>query len=194
MKLWTPNQHLDNGRFIRPLAKILESPLPNPPRCIGEGARFQVSPLYKGGLRGVYSTYARGLLYKKSGERIVYLPEAGVQAVLDLLLIRGKAPGSLFYPLNKANKIIHRRMSEQGVLRALRRHGEKADVEAFTPDDFKRTFIGNLLDAGADIVTVAKLAGHASPNTTSKYDRRGEAAKKRAIDLLNVLYNRRKNG
>jgi integrase len=111
----------------------------------------------------------------------------------DWLLIRGKAHGSLFYPLNKANKIIHRRMSEQGVLRALRRRGEKADVDAFTPHDFRRTFIGNLLDAGADIVTIAKLAGHASPSTTSKYDRRGEVAKKRAIDLLNVPYNRRNN-
>ncbi|HEY9804556.1 MAG TPA: site-specific integrase [Leptolyngbyaceae cyanobacterium] len=126
-------------------------------------------------------------------ERIIYLPEAGVQAVTDWLLIRGKAPGPLFYPLNKANKIIPKRMSEQGVLRALQRRGEKADVDAFTPHDFRRTFIGNLLDAGADIVTVAKLAGHASPSTTSKYDRRGEAAKKRAIDLLNVPYSKRKN-
>ena len=124
-------------------------------------------------------------------ERIVYLPEAGVQAVLDWLLIRGKVPGPLFYPLNKAKKIILRRMSEQGVLRALQRRGEKADVEAFTPHDFRRTFIGNLLDGGADIVTIAKLAGHASPSTTSKYDRRGEVAKKRAIDLLNVPYSRR---
>ncbi|MEH2110845.1 DUF4351 domain-containing protein [Nostoc sp.] len=38
--------------FSRPLAKILESPLPNPPRCVGEGARFQVSPQYIGGIKG----------------------------------------------------------------------------------------------------------------------------------------------
>ncbi|KAB8318310.1 site-specific integrase [Tolypothrix campylonemoides VB511288] len=124
-------------------------------------------------------------------ERIVYLPEAGVRAVQDWLLIRGKAPGPLFYPLDKAQKIIHRRMSEQGVLRALQRRSERAGVDAFTPHDFRRTFIGNLLDAGADIVTVQKLAGHASPSTTSKYDRRGEAAQKRAVDLLDVPYSGR---
>jgi integrase len=124
-------------------------------------------------------------------ERIVYLPEAGVRAVQDWLHLRGKEPGPLFYPLDKAQKIIPRRMSEQGVLRALQRRGEPAGVENFTPHDFRRTFIGNLLDAGADIVTVAKLAGHASPSTTSKYDRRGEAAKKRAIDLIDVPYNGR---
>ena len=119
--------------------------------------------------------------------RIVYLPLSGIKAVKDWLTIRTISPGPLLYPLNKAHKMIDRRMSEQGVLKALRRRGEIAGVEEFTPHDLRRTFISNLLDAGVDIVTVSQLAGHASPSTTSKYDRRGEAAKKRAIDLLNIL-------
>ncbi|HAG85056.1 MAG TPA: integrase [Cyanobacteria bacterium UBA12227] len=123
---------------------------------------------------------------KGKKERIVYLPEAAVQVIQDWVAVRGKEPGPLFYPLDKGQKIYQRRMSEQGILRALQRRGERAGVDGFTPHDFRRTFIGNLLDAGADIVTVSKLAGHASTNTTSKYDRRGEAAKKRAIDLLDI--------
>lgn len=83
-------------------------------------------------------------------------------------------------------------MSEQGVLRALQRRGEQAGVAPFSPHDLRRTFISDLLDAGADIVTVSQLAGHASPSTTSRYDRRGEEAKLRAIDLLNVPYSGRK--
>jgi hypothetical protein len=50
-----------------------------------------------------------------------------------------------------------------------------------------------LIPAVPHIVTIAKLAGHASPITTSKYDRRGEAAKKWAVGLLNVPYKKRKN-
>jgi site-specific recombinase XerD len=125
-------------------------------------------------------------------DRMNYLPEGAVRAVEDWLVIRGKAPGPLLYPLDKAKRIIPRRMSEQGVMRALQRRGEKAGVAAFSPHDLRRTFISDLLDAGADIVTVSHLAGHASPSTTSRYDRRGEAAKRQAIDLLNVPYSGRR--
>ena len=59
---------------------------------------------------------------------------------------------------------------------------QEAGVDLFSPHDLRRTFCSDLLDA--DVVTVQKLTGHASPTTTAKYDRRNEEVKRAAVQKL----------
>lgn len=128
---------------------------------------------------------------KGGKDRTVYLPSAAVTVVEDWLTIRGKKPGPLLCPIRKGGKIQPRRMTPQAVLLIIRKRATEAGVESFSPHDFRRTFCSDLLDAGTDIVTVQKLAGHASPVTTAKYDRRGEEVKRKAVEQLGIPYTRR---
>jgi site-specific recombinase XerD len=123
---------------------------------------------------------------KGGKDRMVYLPDSAVVLVEDWLDVRGRSPGALLCPIRKGGQIEMRYMTPQAVLLILQKRAEQAGVESFSPHDFRRTFCSDLLDAGVDIVTVQKLAGHASPVTTAKYDRRGEETKRRAVQKLGL--------
>ncbi len=124
-------------------------------------------------------------------DRTTYTDDGGREALADWLAIRGQEPGPLLYPVRKGGRLERRRLSGDAVLEVLRRRAEQAHVSGFSPHDLRRTWIGDLLDAGADIATVQQLAGHANVQTTARYDRRPEATKRRAGNLLHVPYTRR---
>jgi len=124
-------------------------------------------------------------------DRTTYTDDGGREALADWLAIRGQEPGPLLYPVRKGGKLQRRRMTGDAVLEVMRKRAAQAPVSRFSPHDLRRTWIGDLLDAGADIATVQALAGHASVTTTAKYDRRPEATKRRAGNLLHVPYTRR---
>lgn len=124
-------------------------------------------------------------------DRTTYLDGGAAAALADWLAVRGPTAGPLLCPVNKGGTITIRRLSDQAVLGALQKRARQAGVMAFSPHDLRRTFISDLLDAGADIATVQRMAGHASPETTSRYDRSGETTKRRAASLLHLAYTPR---
>ena len=121
-------------------------------------------------------------------DRTVYMSALAIGAVTEWLGVRGRRPGPLLHPFRKGGFTDYKRMTPQSVLMILRKRAAEAEVERFSPHDFRRTFCSDLLDAGVDIVTVQKLAGHASPVTTGRYDRRGEETKRKAMEKLDIGY------
>ncbi|MBO3732208.1 tyrosine-type recombinase/integrase [Glycomyces niveus] len=128
---------------------------------------------------------------KGNKERAVYVTEAA-QARLDRWTqIRGNDPGALFCPINKAGRL--RRtgthlsgMTGQAIADLLMKRLVEAGQRRHTPHDFRRTFIGELLDAGVDLAITQSLVGHASPATTARYDRRPARRSREAVDRLQL--------
>ncbi len=134
-----------------------------------------------------------GLKGKGNKERVAFATNGARDALIDWLAVRGNDAGPLFLPVNKGGRVIHgQRMTPQAVYNALAKRCEAAGVADLSPHDLRRTFVGDLLDAGADIATVQRLAGHANVQTTARYDRRPEEARRKAAELLHVPYRRRR--
>jgi site-specific recombinase XerD len=128
---------------------------------------------------------------KGNKERAVPLMNGAAAAVSDWLSLRGEKPGPLLLQVRRGGWMTRAGISSQAVYSVLAKRAGEAGVKDLSPHDWRRTFAGDLLDAGADLVTVQKLMGHADPKTTARYDRRPEAAKRRAVDLLHVPYRPR---
>lgn len=138
---------------------------------------------------------ATGALNVRQGKgrkpRTMHARGGARDALAAWLRVRGAEPGALFCPLRMGGHVVVARMPEQAVYSIVRGRAEQAGVASISPHDFRRSFVTALLDAGADLAVVARMAGHASVVTTARYDRRGEDAEVRAANLLKVPYLRK---
>jgi len=125
---------------------------------------------------------------KGNKSRTAYATNGAKLALDDWLTIRGNEPGALFLPIRKGGHVERDRLTTQAVYHILQTRAAQAGVSHLSPHDFRRSFVGDLLDAGADISTVQKMAGHADVSTTARYDRRPEETKRKAASLLHVPY------
>ena len=185
-------RHVDVGEVRRLFEVCGDAP-------VGARDAAMLALLYGCGLRRSEAVaieradYAAGAVTIRQGkgrkERLVYLP-AGCRSAVDAWIARrGDWPGALLCPVVKGGSLQHRGMTAQALMKRLRYLATKAHVPAFTPHDLRRSFVGELLDHGADISSVQQLAGHANVNTTQLYDRRPEDAKRKTAELLHVPYS-----
>jgi len=129
------------------------------------------------------------IIGKGDKERTAYLRNGALRYLRDWLAVRGDGPGPIFCRINKAGRIFPEgALSTTAMHKIITKRAAEAGLSDITPHDFRRTYAGELLDAGQDIATVAALLGHASVQTTARYDRRGERAKEAAAACISVPY------
>lgn len=125
---------------------------------------------------------------KGAKARTTYLAEGGRRALRAWLSIRGDAPGPLVCKVSRYGTPVLKPMQPGSVWQILDKRAKAAGVLHLSPHDLRRTMIGDLLDSGAEIVSVSRLCGHSSLTQTARYDRRPERAAQEAAEKLDVPF------
>jgi site-specific recombinase XerD len=153
-----------------------------------------IATLYATGCRREEMATARRTAYDPGGralrvigkgdkEREVYLTEYAAGHLGAWLVEAGRGE-FLFRPVTRWGRVEDRAMTADAIGKAVGGRAEQAGVPHVSAHDLRRSFVGDLLDAGVDLATVQQLAGHASASTTARYDRRPARTRKAAVDRL----------
>ncbi len=141
-----------------------------------------------------YDVDALVLKVKGKGNRWRYVPvpPGARDALAEWIALRGPQPGHLVTAVEYGDGVVYGEpaITTVRVYQIVARLARAAHLEHTSPHDLRRSYVTHLLDAGADPLVVQKLAGHLNVSTTARYDRRGDAAKRRAADLLPVPFVR----
>ena len=187
---------LDAGEFRALLRACAADPSPAGPRDAAILGLGMLAGLRRAEIAGLQMadydpTHARLRVVAGKGNKTRIVPVAtGLAAALgDWLASRGGTDGPLFAPVRKDGTVQPGGITPAAIYKVLEKRAAEAGVAPFSPHDLRRTFAGDLLDAGADIVTVQKLMGHANANTTAGYDRRTDRTKRDAVSRLHMAWS-----
>lgn len=123
---------------------------------------------------------------KGNKERTVYLHPTAAPYLDRWLVVVGARRGAIFRHVDRWEHIHGEPLSARAIGYIVNERREQAGVPRLSTHDFRRTFIGDFIDAGGDLVQAQQLAGHASATTTARYDRRPERARRAAVDRLSL--------
>lgn len=112
--------------------------------------------------------------------RAIRLAPRAQKILADWISSRGTEPGPLLFGAGQTARI-----GISTVAYRLEALGHACAVKHFSSHDLRRTFVTRILEmTGGDLRTAQKLAGHASIDTTTRYDRRDRAVMDAASTTL----------
>ena len=123
---------------------------------------------------------------KGNKERTVYIHPSAVPYLDRWLAVVGSRRGPMFRSVDRWEHVSDRRLSARSVGMIVDHRRQQAGLQPASTHDFRRTFIGDFIDAGGDLVQAQQLAGHSSATTTARYDRRPGRERRAAVDRLNL--------
>ena len=94
---------------------------------------------------------------------------------------------SIFPQISRSGRLLSvHPMSGAAVAELLRRRTRQEALAPIRPHDLRRTCVSDALEAGCDLLAIQQLLGHSSPQTTARYDRRGEKSRHAAVAAVFV--------
>lgn len=125
-----------------------------------------------------------GVVTVRSGKggkyREVPVPPAARKAVMEWLAVREKKyPRSPWLFLGAST---NRPLTSGAAWRAVKKYAWKARIPGLHPHTLRHTCAANMLKAGANLVEVASVLGHARLDTTAVYTRPGLADMQRTLE------------
>ena len=115
------------------------------------------------------------VLGKGNKERTVYIHQTAVPYLDRWLVTVAERRGPVFRSVDRWGHIGAEPLSARAIGYILNERREQAGLPRLSTHDFRRTFVGDFIDVGGDLVQAQKLAGHASATTTASYDLTGNA-------------------